>query len=88
MAVDLNQVSNYRAQLQQLEAQQHLQQASLTTQQSALALEACKYIINLERTEDDVAQFSDDVIRASYETVERISVVFAPHIQPLPKADA
>lgn len=85
MAIDMNQVAAFRVQTQQIEFAQNIQQHTLMTEQSKLAFEACKCIIMLERSVDDVAQFSDDIVRAAYATIERISIIFAPQVAPPPK---
>jgi hypothetical protein len=94
-ALDPHQTGAVRAQLQQLEMQHQLQQASLQvqqqtlmTKQSELALDACKFIVTLERDEEnDVAFFSDDIVKQCYSTIERISLIFAPQIQAPPPAE-
>lgn len=87
MAVDMNQVAAFRAQVQQIEFNQNLASQQLMTQQSAIALDAAKFIIETSsRTSDTppIAIFSDAEIRHAYEAVARIAQIFTPQIQPPP----
>ena len=88
MAVDMNQVAAFRAQMQQIEFNQNLASQQLMTQQSAIALDAAKFIIETSNRTGDtpppIAIFSDAEIRHAYEAVARIAQIFTPQIQPPP----
>ena len=85
MAIDMAQMGAYRAQMAQIEFNQKAAQAQIMTQQTALALDAAKFIIGLERDEEtDVAFFTDEQIGQAYDTVALIAKVFRPQVTEAP----
>ncbi len=87
MSVDLNRIGEARQQLQMLEVQIQLQQQNIFTQQAALALDAAKFIITLERSEENVTNFSDEEVVLAYDTVARISRIVVLQ-SPAPAGEA
>jgi hypothetical protein len=77
----MNQYGAMKAQAEMYQFQQQVAQQDLVTKQSALALDAAKFIIMLERSEEDIAQFTEDEVRNAYVTIANISRVFAPTIR-------
>lgn len=70
-------------QMHQVAFSQQSAQQQLMTQQSALALDACTFIVSHDSAMlHDAAVFSDDVVRDAYATIERISWIFAPQVGP------
>ena len=84
MSVDLNRIGEARQQLQLLGIQMQVQQQQLVTQQSALSLDAAKFMITLERGDECISNFTEDEIKMAYETVARIARMFAPVPSPEP----
>jgi hypothetical protein len=100
VSIDVAQMAAMRAQMegqqQQIQFNQHMQNQSLMTQQSALALDAAKYIIDhrddgycmnpAEVRENgappQMLMFSMDEVHNAYDTIATIAVVFRPQVQP------
>ena len=91
MVIEPGQLRAFEAQAQLQHAAQQLQQQGILTQQSALALDAAKFIIDhtdytkLEKdAHSPVAEFSDEIVRNAYQTIEYILQIFAPRPAPPP----
>jgi hypothetical protein len=96
--LDPNQMAAMRAQMQQIEFNQHMQNQNLMTQQSALALDAAKYII--DHREDgyclnpgevrdtgappQMLMFSAEEVHSAFDTVATVATIFKPQVQPPP----
>lgn len=78
MVIDPNQMRSIEAQVHLQQQAQQLQQQNLVTQQSALAHDACKFIV------EHPDQFGVNVVEAALKTIGTVATIFAPQTSPPP----